>query len=249
MAGAGFDRHRRGRVPGRSWLGLWIALPPLGRAIGLFVFFVLAVAAAVPLFLVRLPSTNDGLRRLDRASDLPHRPATAIADDLVPEASNSFASALWRAHMERALRAARTLRAGSPLPKLASRDPYALRALVLILVVATFFAAGSERTKRIAAAFDWQGVVAPANFRIDAWVTPPTYTGRPPQILPGLRPGEPVRNLAAVSVPAGSTLVVRSTGKADVNVAVAGGVAELQGGDARPQAPAGTRGASLHDHR
>ena len=133
------------------------------------------------------------------------------------------------------------MRAGSPLPKLASRDPYALRALVLILVVATFFAAGSERTKRVAAAFDWQGVVAPANFRIDAWVTPPTYTGRPPQILPGLRPGEPVRNLAAVSVPAGSTLVVRSTGKADFNVAVAGGVAELQGGDARPQAPAGTQ--------
>ena len=128
----------------------------------------------------------------------------------------------------------------SPLPKLAARDPYALRALVLILVVATFFAAGSERTKRVAAAFDWQGVVAPANFRIDAWVTPPTYTGRPPQILPGLRPGEPVRNLAAVSVPAGSTLVVRSTGKADFSVVVAGGVAELQGGDARPQAPAGT---------
>jgi uncharacterized protein (TIGR02302 family) len=223
-----------------SWLGLWVALPPLGRAIGLFVFFVLAVAAAVPLFLVRLPSTSDGLRRLDRASDLPHRPATAIADDLVPEANDSFAAALWRAHMERVLRAAKTLRAGIPLPKLAARDPYALRALVLILVVATFFAAGSERYKRVAAAFDWQGVVTPANFRIDAWVTPPTYTGRPPQILPGLRPGEPVRNLAAVSVPAGSTLVVRSSGKADFNIAVTGGVAELQGGDARPQAPAGT---------
>ncbi len=223
-----------------SWLGLWVALPPLGRAIGLFLFFVFAVAAAVPLFMVRLPSTNEGLRRLDRASDLPHRPATAIADDLVPEASDSFAAALWRAHMERVLRAAKTLRSGIPVPKLSARDPYALRALVLILVVATFFAAGSERTKRVAAAFDWQGVVAPANFRIDAWVTPPTYTGRPPQILPGLRPGEPVRNLAAVSVPAGSTLVVRSTGKADFSVVVAGGVAELQGGDARPQAPAGT---------
>ena len=42
-------------------------------------------------------------------ADLPHRPATAIADDLAPEASDSFASALWRAHVERALRAARTL--------------------------------------------------------------------------------------------------------------------------------------------
>ena len=61
--------------------------------------------------------------------------------------------------------------------------------------------------KRIAAAFDWQGVMAPANFRIDAWVTPPTYTGKPPVILPGLRPGEPVQTAAALAVPAGSTLV------------------------------------------
>jgi uncharacterized protein (TIGR02302 family) len=223
-----------------SWLGLWVALPPLGRAVGLFLFFVLAVAATVPLFLVRLPRADDGLRRLDRNSRLPHRPATAIADELVPEASDSFSSALWRAHMERALAAARTLQAGVPLPRLAARDPYALRALTLILVVATFFAAGQDRWKRVAAAFDWQGVVAPANFRIDAWVTPPTYTGRPPQILPGLRPGEPVRQTAALSIPAGSTLVVRSTGKADFNVATAGGVAEVPG-DARPQAPAGTQ--------
>src|SRR5215831_10154704 len=43
---------------------------------------------------------------------------------------------------------------------------------------ATFFAAGGERMKRIAAAFDWQGVMMPANFRIDAWVSPPPYTGR-----------------------------------------------------------------------
>ena len=222
-----------------SWLGLWLALPPLGRAIGLFVFFVFAVAAAVPLFLVRLPRTDDGLRRLDRNSDLPHRPATAIADRMAPEGSDSFSTALWRAHMERVLAAARTLKAGVPLPRLAARDPYALRALVLVFVIATFFAAGSERWKRVAAAFDWQGVVAPANFRIDAWVTPPNYTGRPPMILPGLRPGEPMRQTAAVSVPAGSTLVVRSTGKSDFSIAVTGGIAEVAG-DARPQAPAGT---------
>ena len=223
-----------------SWLGLWLALPPLGRAIGLFVFFVFAVAAAVPLFLVRLPRTDDGLRRLDRNSRLPHRPATAIADEMAPEASDSFSSALWRAHMERALMAARTLKAGRPLPRLALRDPYALRALVLILAVATCFAAGPERWKRVAAAFDWQGVVAPANFRIDAWVTPPSYTGRPPIILPGLRPGEPVRAAAAVSVPAGSTLVARSTGKTDFSIEVSGGITEVAG-DARPQAPAGTQ--------
>jgi len=223
-----------------SWLGLWVSLPPLGRAIGVFLFAILAVAAAVPLFMVRAPSAAEGLRRLDRNSDFPHRPATAIADTMAPEAGDSFATALWRAHMERALQAARTLRAGTPMPRLAARDPYALRGLVAVLFVVSFFVAGGDRYKRVAAAFDWQGVVTPVNFRIDAWVTPPSYTGRPPQILPGLRPGEPVRNMAsAVSVPAGSTLVVRSSGKADYSLIVTGGLTEIAG-DARPQAPTGT---------
>ena len=36
---------------------------------------------------------------------------------------------------------------------------------------------------RVAAAFDWNGVLSPANIRVDAWVTPPLYTGKPPIIL------------------------------------------------------------------
>src|SRR5664279_1538451 len=83
-----------------SWFGLWVSLPPLGRAIGLFAFFVLAVAATVPLFKVRWPGAVEGLRRLDRTSLMPHRPATAIADRIAPEASDSIAAALWRAHLE-----------------------------------------------------------------------------------------------------------------------------------------------------
>src|SRR5687768_2749204 len=59
-----------------SWLGLWLALPPLGRAIGLFAFALLTAAATGPLLFVRFPSIDDGLRRLDRSSGLPHRPAT-----------------------------------------------------------------------------------------------------------------------------------------------------------------------------
>src|SRR5499433_74623 len=192
-----------------SWLGLWLWLPPAGRAIGLGIFFLLTAAAFVPVLMLRVPSRIEGLRRLDRNSGLPHRPATAIADEIAAPTEDSYSVALWRAHIERALRAAKTLKAGTPMPRLARRDPFAVRALVAVLVVATFFAAGGERMKRIAAAFDWQGVMMPANFRIDAWVSPPPYTGRPPVILPGLRPGEPVQSAAALSVPAGSVLVIR----------------------------------------
>src|ERR1043165_5205594 len=146
-----------------SWFGLWVSLPPLARAIGLLIFFVLAVAATVPLFKVRWPDAIEGLRRLDRKSLLPHRPATAIADRMAPEAGDSIAVALWRAHLERALRAATALKAGTPVPHVASRDPYALRGPLLILAVGAFFPAGSDRVKRIAMAFDWHGVVTPAN--------------------------------------------------------------------------------------
>jgi uncharacterized protein (TIGR02302 family) len=113
-------------------------------------------------------------------------------------------------------------------------------ALVLMLVVATFIAAGGERGRRIAAAFDWHGVMVPANFRLDAWVSPPTYTAKPPVILPGLRPGEHAQtSVAAVSVPAGSVLVIRASGKVEFNVATTGGVAEAPA-EQRPQAPTGT---------
>jgi uncharacterized protein (TIGR02302 family) len=207
-----------------SWAGVWLVLPPLARAIGLVLFIVVTLIAAAPLAMVRLPSVVDGLRRLDRNSGETHRPATAIADEIAANSHDPVAQALWRAHVERALISARKLKAGWPSPRLSMRDPMALRALVMLLAVATFFAAGGERWKRVTAAFDWHGVVAPANFRIDAWVTPPNYTGRPPVMLAGLRPGETAQASAPVAVPAGSELVIRSSGNVHFDVERKGGL-------------------------
>ena len=92
-----------------SWAGLWLVLPPVGRAVALFILTVLIAVAAVPLFRFRLPSTFDGLRRLDRGSGLKHRPATALADELASGEQDQVSRALWRAHVEQALRAANAL--------------------------------------------------------------------------------------------------------------------------------------------
>jgi len=222
-----------------SWLGLWLWLPPLGRAAALIACAAIAIVAAWPFVFVRMPGARDALSRIDRGSGMPHRPATAITDDLAVTPKDPYSLALWNAHVERALNAARALKSGWPSPRVARRDPYALRALVLIACVATFFAAGGERWKRITAAFDWHGVVLPANFRVDAWVIPPVYTGKPPLILPGIHPGEtaalPTNGI--VAVPVNSTLVVRSTGKVSLNVSGIGGVTPSK--DA-VHAPAGT---------
>jgi uncharacterized protein (TIGR02302 family) len=222
-----------------SWAGLWLVLPPLARAIGLIAFVIAVAAAALPLLVVRLPTVYDGLRRLDRNTGETHRPATAVADHIAANSQDPVTQALWQAHVERALRSARDLKAGWPAPRLSLRDPMALRALTLILVVASFFAAGGERVKRVAAAFDWHGVVAPANFRIDAWITPPVYTGRPPVMLPGLRTGETAQATAPVAVPTGSQLVIRSTGKVHFDIIRHGGIEDAPA-EARAPLPAGT---------
>src|SRR6516165_5575167 len=227
-----------------SWLGVWLWLPPAGRAIGLGIFFLLTAAAFAPLLMLRRPSRVDALKRLDRNSGKPHRPATAIADEIAVPVRDSYAIVLWRAHVERALATAKTLKAGVPRPRLALRDPIALRALVVVLAMTTFIAAGGERMKRIAAAFDWQGVIVPANFRIDAWVSPPAYTGKPPVILAGLRAGEPAPAATSLAVPVGSTLVVRGTGNVHLDVSVTGGLAEAQS-----QSPQGKPAPSSEEHR
>ena len=61
-------------------------------------------------------------------------------------------------------------------------------------------------------AFDWNGVLAPANVRVDAWVTPPVYTGKPPIILSAANKDAAAPDSGPLAVPAGSTLMVRSSG-------------------------------------
>ena len=223
-----------------SWLGLWLWLPATGRAVGLCLFGLVALAALLPLVRLRFPSRLDGLRRLDRNTELPHRPATAISDELATPKSDPWSAALWRAHMERALAAARNLRAGAPQPRLDRFDPMAVRALVLLLAVTGFISAGGDRERRVAAAFDWHGVVVPANFRLDAWVSPPPYTGKPPVLLPGLRPGERAQQAAALAVPAGSVLVIRASGNLQFDVDTRGGVTAAPA-DQRSEAPSGAQ--------
>jgi len=225
-----------------SWLGVWLVLPPLARAAGLVAFAILAVAAIVPFASLRIPAVAEALRRLDGRSGVRHRPATTIADALAVTPKDPYSLALWKVHVARTLDAARAFRTGWPSPRLAPRDPYALRGLVLVAGIATFIAAGGEHWKRIAAAFDWQGVVLPANFRVDAWVTPPSYTGKPPIILAGVHPGDVARqdgdSGGPVAVPAGSTLIVRATGKLNLEVSGTGGVTPAK---EESRAPAGTQ--------
>ena len=217
-----------------SWAGMWMILPFTVRAIGLGIFTVLALAALSPLFRFHWPSRQDALARLDRGTGIRHRPATTLTDTVTTQ--DPVALALWQAQRERTLASLKRIRAGLPSPRLAIHDPWALRALIVVLMVATYIAAGDERKIRVAAAFDWNGVFAADNVRVDAWVTPPLYTGRPPVILSAANKEAALPAAGPLAVPAGSTLIVRSSGGA-LDVVIGGGLTETTPAE---QAPKGT---------
>ncbi|MGQ3676084.1 TIGR02302 family protein [Xanthobacter sp. TB0139] len=200
-----------------SFAGLWEISGPVGRIIGLALFAGLMALAARPLLKLHRPRRTEALARLDTHSAMSHRPATALDDHLATQPEDPVSRALWQAHMARARSIAHRLRAGLPSPGMARHDPYGLRGLALVALAATFFMAPGEHLSRLRAAFDWRGFSTTAPSRLDAWVDPPHYTGRPPVLLPGLRADD--GNAAAqteiaepLAVPAGSTLVVRGTG-------------------------------------
>jgi uncharacterized protein (TIGR02302 family) len=215
-----------------SWAGLWLVLPFGARAAGIVLFILLALAALYPLVRFRWPTREEGLSRLDRGTGVRHRPATALTDTLASK--DPIAQALWREQRERTLASIKRIRAGLPSPRLAIHDPWALRALVMVMVAAAFVAAGDERRMRIAAAFDWNGVLAPANVRVDAWVTPPVYTSKPPVILSAANRDAASPDSGPLSVPAGSTLLIRSSG-GSIDVVVGGGLTEVTPSEPAPK--------------
>ena len=214
------------------WEGAWSALwPPLG-VVG--AFLALAFTGLLPtlppvlhlLILIgfaaalgycghraalglRAPAAEAAARRLERDSGLAHRPLAVLADR--PAGNDPMAQALWQAHRDRAAAKLGQLRVARPSPGLAVRDPRALRAAVLVALVASLGMAGREAPERLLSALVppfAEPASAPATLaaRFEAWVTPPAYTGAPPQFLKA--------EGGAVAVPAGSRLHMVFSGSA-----------------------------------
>ncbi len=226
-----------------SFLGLWLEAPRWGRALGMIVFGLGLVIALAPLAGLRSPGRAERLARLDRDSALPHRPATTLDDQLANGGDNPTTRALWTLHRRRAEQTAAALRLDAPSPGMVERDRYALRAAALLAVVATAFVAGPEKYARVLAAFDWRTPGALSQgYRLDAWIDPPAYTGRPPVVL-NLRDEADSRTRAGArsfAAPVGSTVVVRASEGANVSAEADGGLTAVVATDASAStAPSG----------
>ena len=188
-----------------SWLGVWQFAPRAFRIGGVVLFALACGAALSPLGRLRRPAARDVLTRLDRDSKASHRPASSFADTLANDHGDPSTQALWAAHRARLEHEVEAIRVAPPSPRMVDRDPYALRFGVAMLAFAAAVAAGPEMYGRLAAAFDWRTDEAQAAVasRIDAWIDPPPYAGRPPVVI-DFKTADP----QTLSVPEDSVLVV-----------------------------------------
>jgi uncharacterized protein (TIGR02302 family) len=216
---------------GLSWVGLWSLLPgwislPASLAFAGALLWVLR-----PLLALRLPSRSEGLARVERDTGLAHHPLAALEDRpfSVPGEAGPVARALWSAHLARAREALDRLSTRAPDPQAFRRDPYALRVGAAMLVVVGFFVADGERLRRLSPLAGPASAPATAALRIDAWVTPPSYTGRPPVFLTGAT-AELRDKDQPISVPEGSEITVRALGlpQAAVSLTSAGATSPLE---------------------
>jgi uncharacterized protein (TIGR02302 family) len=194
-----------------SLFGLWAWMPAWLHAAG-----ILGFAAGLIWTLwraregLRWPDRDAGLRRLEQVNELPHQPLRSLGDRLSGGADDPATLSLWRRHQERLAQTLRRLRIGVPRSDLPRRDPWALRAGVLLLLLVALVEAGSMAPRRLVQAFELQRPAASAKVPVELtlWVTPPIYTGRPPVRLEveSQGAGEPVivREPVTVSLPAGS---------------------------------------------
>ena len=209
----------------RIWPSCWPALAVLGSFLALGLFDLLpnlpgllhaavllcfgaafVIALAVGTRGVAVPDHAAARRRVEMASGLEHRPLQALADRAAAPL-DAQSTMLWQAHLRRMAAAARSLRVGFPAAGFAGRDRRGLRAVLAMLLLLGGIDAGIDWRDRLARAVTpaLPGGSGSTAGSLDIWVTPPEYTGLPPQVLRA-GTGE------TVSIPIGSALLAQVHG-------------------------------------
>ncbi|MEL6258195.1 MAG: DUF4175 family protein, partial [Pseudomonadota bacterium] len=147
-----------------------------------------------------LPSDDEARRALDAQSDF--RPIAALTDH--PAKPGREGRILWSAHRERAAAAAETLRPPSFASTWRTIDPLYLRFAAPSAILALTLLAGSDALGRLnrALAPDYGSLLGAGGLQVEAWITPPDYTGAAPIFLSDGRD--------EVRAPAGSEITIRA---------------------------------------
>lgn len=190
-----------------SWFGLFRLLPDWLRLLIVFVFVFAFLASLLPFSRLRWPKSAAADRLLETRNNLANQPVGVQDDE--PAFDTPFARILWQEHQNRMAEKIAALDAGLPRPDIAGYDRLALRTVPALLLVTAFGYSLSNNAGSLADGFRQHVEAATRpDLRVDAWITPPSYTGRAPVYLTG----NDAAQAAAIKVPHLSDLTVRVTG-------------------------------------
>ena len=174
--------------------GLVIAL--LLGGLGFFVFGFLGL---------KIPRHNVVIDRLDGEG----APLASLRDQSATGREDPLTRALWEKHQtEMAVRAA-ALQPSPPDLRLASFDRYALRLMALLCATVAVFFAPSGGITSVKNAISLPVFAGSTAASIEAWATPPSYTGKPQVYL-----GE-VADGVILNLPVGTKIVMQVYGGSD----------------------------------
>ena len=190
-----------------SWLGLFQFLPRWLH-LGITGLFVLCLGFALSRFRhFRLPDDQTVNSRIERENGLQHSPLQLEQDQPVSQTDDPVALALWSEHRKRMAAKSASLHGFLPHPKIPQLDPYGLRSIVILLFASTAAYSLSPTSGSIRDVWNPPAGFAGPEGRVDAWITPPAYTGKAPVFLSA-------QNEATkpVNVPQGSILSIQIHG-------------------------------------
>ncbi len=192
-----------------SWLGLWLLMPAFLKLGVLFIFFLAALYLISRILRTSFPTINDAIIFIDASSSTQHRPLSALFDEpaFLEGETNSFQEKLWHAHKQRTSQSVHLLKSKWPEAQMQRVDRYGFRALIVLVAAIGFLYAGPEKAMRLLDAFSFSISQKTVPVRLDAWVTPPKYTGKAPLFLTRDLSENEKQNV--LTVPQGSVVTIR----------------------------------------
>ncbi|GAB2176208.1 TIGR02302 family protein [Dongia sp. agr-C8] len=161
----------------------------------------------------RLPDGGEAVRRVETDSGFTHRPITHLTDAQASNLIDADSVGLWKSYRHRLIASIGVPFLGLPRGTVAAKDPYGLRAVVLLALVISIFVAGDSWQKRLVQAThpNFSAFTQTETSKVEAWLTPPEYTRMAPISLSStvqLESGES----PPLTVPAGSKILAQAEG-------------------------------------
>jgi len=158
------------------------------------------------------PATRDqAILRLD--ANATGNPVIALVDRQVSGADDEASKELWQLHQQRMAQVAELVEVPAPHVRLAKRDPWAIRLVVLLFFgSAIFFGRANSGQSMLETLQDLASGTTGVEVSYEAWAEPPVYTGLPTLYL------NKIKQDIALDLPQGTRLILRSYGAKSLTV-------------------------------